>query len=83
MLQSQQKRSYSENLREVSRNKALLCFFLLTCLLCLGYALLTMEGVTASALIHKLFNPINYLTRYKHFINIVTSTSTINNHEAW
>ncbi|CAO3665331.1 unnamed protein product [Rhizopus microsporus] len=48
-----------------------------------GYALLTMEGVTASALIHKLFNPINYLTRYKHFINIVTSTSTINNHEAW
>ncbi|KAG1474661.1 hypothetical protein G6F56_000224 [Rhizopus delemar] len=33
--------------------------------------------------IQKLFHPINYLNRYKHFISIVGSSETITTHQAW
>ncbi|KAG1378085.1 hypothetical protein G6F61_006160 [Rhizopus arrhizus] len=33
--------------------------------------------------INKLFNSINYLSRYKHFISIVTSSCILTSHDIW
>ncbi|RCH93110.1 hypothetical protein CU098_003993 [Rhizopus stolonifer] len=35
------------------------------------------------AVIGKLFNSLNYLQRYKHFITIITSSTVINSHDIW
>ncbi|KAI9485492.1 MAG: Poly(A) polymerase central domain-containing protein [Benjaminiella poitrasii] len=34
-------------------------------------------------ILQKLFNPIDYFKRYRHFITIVTSSATYNSHEIW
>ncbi|KAG0749253.1 hypothetical protein G6F57_002609 [Rhizopus arrhizus] len=47
-----------------------------------GWTLLN-KNAHPFAIIDKLFNPVNYTQRYKHFINIVTSSTTIASHDTW
>ncbi|KAI7902857.1 Poly(A) polymerase central domain-containing protein [Cokeromyces recurvatus] len=41
------------------------------------------DQVNPKEILKKLFNPVSYFKRYRHFITIVTSSSTNNSHEIW